>query len=227
MLEAPGSAGEWLKERLASLAVMYRAAQAISNVLDVDALLPQVLQLVFDSIGADRGAILLRDESGELAPKAVRWRGEAEPDERLTISRTIVEHVFDPGPGRHHLRRPGRPAVRPGAVDRRLRHPRGDLRPGPGAARHARRPLCRRPARALDVDGRPAAREARFARDHLKLMVALGHQAGLAIENTSSTRPRSRPSGSRPSARRSRRSRTTSRTSSRASAAAATSSTWA
>ena len=35
---------------------------------------PQILELVFESIGADRGAILLKDESGQLVPKAVRWR---------------------------------------------------------------------------------------------------------------------------------------------------------
>ena len=54
VLETSGSAGEWLRVRLANLAVLYQATQAISHVADVDALLPQVLQLVFDSIGADR-----------------------------------------------------------------------------------------------------------------------------------------------------------------------------
>ena len=54
---------------------MYRATQAISHVLDIDTLLPQILELVFESISADRGAILLKDESGQLVPKAVRWRG--------------------------------------------------------------------------------------------------------------------------------------------------------
>ena len=43
---------------------MYRTTQAISHILDIDSLLPQILELVFESIGADRGAILLKDENG-------------------------------------------------------------------------------------------------------------------------------------------------------------------
>ena len=67
--DPPEQAGEWLKVRLANLAVMYQATQAISHILDTDTLLPQILQLVFESIDADRGAILLADETGELMPK--------------------------------------------------------------------------------------------------------------------------------------------------------------
>ena len=52
---------------------MYRTTQAISHILDIDSLLPQILELVFESIGANRGAILLKDENGALVPKAVRW----------------------------------------------------------------------------------------------------------------------------------------------------------
>ena len=185
VLQAPGVAGEWLKDRLASLAVMYRATQAISHVLDIDALLPQILQLVFDSIGADRGAILLSDEDGRARP-------QGRPLARAGRPRRAADDLADdrrprprPGPGRHHLRRPGRQAVRPRAVDRRLRHPRGDLRPRPGPARHARRPLRRRPRGPIDVDGTGGPRARNASRnDHLKLMVAIGHQAGLAIENT-------------------------------------------
>ncbi len=81
------------------LSVMYRATQAISDVLDIDALSPQILELVFESIGADRGAILLKDESGQLVPKAVRWRDPAQPDERMTISRTIIDYVLEKGEG--------------------------------------------------------------------------------------------------------------------------------
>ena len=69
VLEAPDVAGGWLKDRLLNLSVMYRATQAISHVLDIDALLPQILELVFESIGADRGAILLKDDDGRARPQ--------------------------------------------------------------------------------------------------------------------------------------------------------------
>ena len=37
--------------------------------------------------------------SGQLVPKAVRWRVKAEPDERMTISQTIVDYVLEKGEG--------------------------------------------------------------------------------------------------------------------------------
>ena len=182
VLQAPGSAGEWLKERLASLAVMYRAAQAISSVVEVDDLLPQVLQLVFDSIGADRGAILLRDDEGELAPKAVRWRGPPDPDERLTISRTIIEHVLSQGQGVITSDAPSDNRFGPAQsiVDYGIR----EAMCVPIQGRHATLGVLYVDSLApLDVAALGGARS-RFSNDHLKLMVALGHQAGLAIENT-------------------------------------------
>ncbi len=99
VLQAPDVAAGWLKDRLVNLSVMYRATQAISHVLDTDTLLPQILDLVFESIGADRGAILLKDDKGKLVPKAVHWREQADPDEKLTISRTIIDHVLNQGQG--------------------------------------------------------------------------------------------------------------------------------
>ncbi len=60
--------------------------------------------------------------------------------------------------------------------------------PGPGAAHDPRRPLRRRP-RAVPRSASRSPRikdgpKSRFTKDHLMLMVAIGHQAGLAIENT-------------------------------------------
>ena len=99
VLKAPDATAGWLRERLLNLSVMYRATQAISDILDIDALTPLILDLVFESIGADRGAILLKDESGVLLPKAVRWRDGEQPDERMSISQTIVDYVLEQGQG--------------------------------------------------------------------------------------------------------------------------------
>ena len=69
ILRSPKSRRDRLRERLASLSVMYRTTQAISHILDINSLLPQILELVFESIGANRGAILLKDESGAWFPR--------------------------------------------------------------------------------------------------------------------------------------------------------------
>ncbi|WZO98919.1 FHA domain-containing protein [Isosphaeraceae bacterium EP7] len=187
MLTAPGSAGAWLKDRLANLAVMYQATQAISMTADVDALLPQILELVFESIGADRGAILLRDPAGELVPQVVRWRGEAPPDERLTISRTITDHVLEKGQGVITTDAPADKRFSPAASIHGLGIREAICVPIQG--RHTTLGVLYADIRAANEFAAASelgrmARGGKFSRDHLKLMVAIGHQAGLAIENT-------------------------------------------
>ena len=185
VLQAQDIAAGWLKDRLANLQVMYKATQAISHVLDTDALLSQILELVFDSIGADRGAILLKDEDAALVPKAVRWRGEAAPDEKLSISHTIIDHVLQQGQGVLTSDAPADKRFGPAQsiVDHGIR----EAICVPIQGRHVTLgviyadTLTTREIRP-GKDGIPE--RGRLSQDHLMLMVAIGHQAGLAIENT-------------------------------------------
>ncbi|RUL88850.1 ATP-binding protein [Tautonia sociabilis] len=187
VLGEPESANEWLKVRLANLSVMYQATRAISHVLDPDALLPQILQLVFESIGADRGAILLFDDRRELHPKAVRWRGPVEdPEERMRISRSIVDHVLTEGQGVITFDAP---------VDRRFGPSQSIVDYGireaicvPVQGRHTTLGVLYadvRGSREVEVEGPDRGRpKGKFTQEHLMLMVAIGHQAGMAIEST-------------------------------------------
>ncbi len=185
VLHAPDAAAGWLRERLMNLSVMYRATQAISNVLDIDVLSPQILELVFESIGADRGAILLKDESGRLVPKAVRWRAGVEPDERMTISKTIVDYVLEKGEGVITTDAPTDKRFSPAQsiVDYQIR----EAICVPIQGRHTTLGVLYADIRAGGSAGPAAAKlgqRGRFSQDQLMLMVAIGHQAGLAIENT-------------------------------------------
>jgi signal transduction histidine kinase len=187
VLQAPeDAAGGWLRERLANLSVMYRATQAISNILDIDALSPQILDLVFESIGADRGAILLKDSSGQLVPKAVRWRDPSRPDERMAISRTIVDYVLEQGEGVITTDAPGDKRFSPAQsiVDYQIR----EAICVPVQGRHTTLGVLYADIQSAAALGRAAANKHaprnRFSQDQLMLMVAIGHQAGLAIENT-------------------------------------------
>ncbi|WP_165227305.1 ATP-binding protein [Aquisphaera insulae] len=185
VLRQPEAAAGWLKERLASLSVMYRATQAISHVLDIDALLPQVLELVFESINADRGAILLKDEEGNLAPKAVRLADPEGPDERMTISRTIIDYVLEQGQGVITTDAPADKRFSPAQsiVDYHIR----EAICVPIQGRHTTLGVLyadiQSGAMILAGGGKDGPR-GKFSQDHLMLMVAIGHQAGLAIENT-------------------------------------------
>jgi signal transduction histidine kinase len=185
VLQAPDAAAGWLRERLMNLSVMYRATQAISNILDIDALSPQILELVFESIGADRGAILLKDESGQLVPKAVRLREGADPDERMTISQTIVDYVLEKGEGVITGDAPTDKRFSPAQsiVDYQIR----EAICVPIQGRHTTLGVLYSDIQAGAASpgaGDKTGGRGRFNQDQLMLMVAIGHQAGLAIENT-------------------------------------------
>ncbi|CAN5695723.1 ATP-binding protein [soil metagenome] len=187
VLATPQSTGEWLKLRLANLAVMYQTTRAVSHILDPDDLLPQILQLVFDSIGADRGAILLQNDEGKLTPKAVRWRGQADdPDERMRISRSIIDHVMNQGQGVITTDAP---------VDKRFGPSQSIVDYGireaicvPVQGRHTTMGVIYADVRGTNevpLEGPERGRpRGTFTQEHLTLMVAIGHQAGLAIEST-------------------------------------------
>src|SRR5262249_42209724 len=96
ILSQPHDAGTpWLKSALADLSVMYEVVHAVSHTLDLDQLLEKIMALVFRSINADRGCIMLRNpDTSNFEPKAVRWRQGVDHEEKMAISRTIMDHVL-------------------------------------------------------------------------------------------------------------------------------------
>jgi len=174
----------WLQERLASLDVIYQASREISLVTDTAELLPRILEIVFDAIGADRAAILLADSRG-VEPRAVRCRGTAPRGEKLHISNSIVEHVLHQHQGVicTDTQADSRFAEAPSVMQHGIR----EAICVPLQGRHSILGVIyadHRGTQEPDADGNaPPAR--RFSQDHLSLMVAIGHQAGLALENTS------------------------------------------
>jgi signal transduction histidine kinase len=186
ILSQPHKAGTpWLQSALADLSVMYEVVHAVSHTLDIDQLLQKIMALVLRSIEADRGCIMLRNpDTSRFEPKAVRWR-ETEPhDEKMTISRTIMEHV---------LREKEGVLVSDAAHDQRFTAGQSIIRFGiqeaicvPMKGRHETLGVlyldtCSTP-RDLLADHRLAA--GKFNEDHLKLAIAIAHQAALAVEDT-------------------------------------------
>lgn len=164
----------WLRTRLSNLAVLYEAATAVSDILDVDELLEKIMSLVLRTTEADQGCFLLKDaESGALLPKAVRARIPGTAD--LAVSRTIVDHVLKEQAGI---------LIANAAEDDRFRA-------GPSVARHRLREVICVPMRGrhetvgvLFLDTQTGVDDARFTDDHLQLAIAIAHQAGLAVEET-------------------------------------------
>jgi signal transduction histidine kinase len=174
----------WLARARSNLQVMYRTALAVSHTLDIDQLLHRIMELIFEWVEADRGCIMLFDRDTQvLDPRVRRTRNSAERGDKITISKTILDYVVQRGEG----------VLTSDA--------RQDDRFSPGASivkLGVREAICvpmqgryhvvgviyidtsTSPQQLLERGG--TAR--RFTEDHLKLMIAIGHQAALAVEDT-------------------------------------------
>jgi signal transduction histidine kinase len=182
---AEGSESPWLARARSNLQIMYRTALAVSHTLDIDQLLQRIMELIFEWVEADRGCIMLVDpETDELMPKVSRHRRQVrgEQKERLSISRTILDYVLE---------------QKEGVLTSDARE---DQRWDPAASIVR---LGVREAICVPMQGRygivgviyidtytPPGRDIqrtpnKFSEEHLKLMVAIGHQAALAVEDTS------------------------------------------
>ncbi len=169
----------WLARARSNVQVMYRTALAVSHTLDIDELLGRILELVFEWVEADRGCIMLLDqETGELRSKARRDR-KAGATDTMAISRTILDYVLERAEG----------VITSDAQD--------DDRFAGGqsvSANRIREAICV-PMRGrygtvgvIYVDTAvplmKSIERRRFSDEHLKLMIAIGHQAALAVEDT-------------------------------------------
>jgi two-component system NtrC family sensor kinase len=181
-MAAPGEPqGRWLARARSNLQVMYRTALAVSHTLDIDDLLTRILELVFEWVEADRGCIMLLDpESRELRPKARRDRREGVPSS-MTISKTILDYVLanDEGVLTSDAREDDRFAAGNSVVRTGVR----EAICVPMQGRYDTVGIIyvdtTNPPADLGEEGRR-----RFTDEHLKLMIAIGHQAALAVEDT-------------------------------------------
>lgn len=88
-------------QRLSSrLKTAYAVSEAIANLLDLDQLLPEILNKLFEVFpGTDRAFVMLEDSpgSGNLVPRAVKRKRESDQAE-IQVSKTILNDVI----GRKH-----------------------------------------------------------------------------------------------------------------------------
>lgn len=101
---------------MGNLKVLYRLAAALGSQFSLDQVLDVVMDLIFETVQADRGIAMLYDETtGELIPRVVRRRdeesdskatgggnlleNEPQSSEPIHASRTIINHVVQTGEG--------------------------------------------------------------------------------------------------------------------------------
>ncbi|MEO8798353.1 MAG: adenylate/guanylate cyclase domain-containing protein [Polyangiaceae bacterium] len=74
------------------LRLTWELSRDIALERDLDKLLEKILLALFKFVNADRGVILLKDEEGELQPRAARRRDGT--DAPIQVSSTILSHVI-------------------------------------------------------------------------------------------------------------------------------------
>ncbi len=162
---------------------MYRTALAVSHTLDIDQLLNRIMELIFEWTEADRGCIMLLDPVQQrLEPKVRRTRKGLHPGERITISKTILDYVIERNEGvlTSDARQDDRWSPAASIVQMGIR----EAICVPMQGRYG-------VVGAIYIDTSTSAQHViqhgpsnKFSEDHLKLMIAIGHQAALAVEDT-------------------------------------------
>ncbi|HUS38516.1 MAG TPA: FHA domain-containing protein, partial [Pirellulales bacterium] len=171
------SESPWLARARSNLQVMYRTALAVSHTLDIDELLYRIMELIFEWVEADRGCIMLmNNETDKLEPRVRRNRAGVSDESKITISQTILDFVTEHNEG----------VLTSNAKD--------DRRWDTGASilqMQIREAICVPMRGRYGVVGviyidtslppqhslQPGSNK--FTEEHLKLMVAIAHQAAL------------------------------------------------
>ncbi len=79
----------------AKLKAVLEISRGLAGTLDVEKLLPRILDSLFSIFPhADRGCILLKGEDGSMVPRAMKHRSDEE-DSSVRLSRTILNQVLE------------------------------------------------------------------------------------------------------------------------------------
>ncbi|WP_158265223.1 ATP-binding protein [Blastopirellula marina] len=165
------------------LQLIYETALAVSRTLDIGQLLDYLLGLIFDWVDADRACIVLIDSHTKMPEAKAQRIRDSRPgiDESITISRTILDYVLTNREG----------VLTSDAQDDQRWSPEGSII-NSGVSEAICVPMQGRygivGAIYIDTytppDMTATGNRSRFSEEHLKLMIAIAHQAALAVEDT-------------------------------------------
>ena len=191
-----------------NLKLLYRLSATLGSSFNEQHVLEVVMDLVFEQVQADRGIILLMNTSGELTPRVVRVRDDQparsvsttsgtvlmskprpESPEKIHASRTIINHVITTGSGVLSSNAMSDPRFAKGKSVHDL-----GIRSALCVPIKARRMDASTRVRVeppVEGDGEilgvlyvdSSVRNYTYSTDQLRLLSAIGLQAGLAMQN--------------------------------------------
>ena len=167
-----------------SLSVLYRIAEEVARPSSsLEQSLQRTLDLTVSAVFADRGCVLLSDpQSGEIQPQVTSQRVAGIPGARMPISRTIVDYVLKTCQGvrttdaQHDSRFDPTDSIFQAGIREAMCVPM--------QGRHQLMGVIyvdiTTPADSLLM---PREKSAGFREDQLRLLIAIGRQTALAVEN--------------------------------------------
>ena len=165
------------------LQLMYQTTLAVSQTLDIDELLERVLTLVFEWVDAERACVLLLDQqTGELSPSLRKDREKLPKSDELVISKRILDYVIENGEGvvSSNASRDERWEPSESIVNNKV----NEAICVPLTGRYGVVGVIYIDT-ALPDQGAVLGRHVRvFTNEHLQMLVAIGHQTALAVEDT-------------------------------------------
>ena len=168
--------------------IMYRTSLAVSRTLDINQLLEQIVDLIFQWVQCDHACVMLTDSvSNELKP-VYRKNRKPQSNHQITISRTILDFVLKNEEG----------VLTSNAKDDRRWNTSASIEAS-GVCEAICVPMKGRygvvgvlyidtmvnATMQSETPNRSSQTQLHvFDEEHLKMMVTIGHQAALAIEDT-------------------------------------------
>jgi two-component system NtrC family sensor kinase len=162
-------------QAIGNLRIIYELFQEIGGLFDVDAVIEKTMDKVFQVVQADRGFIMLKEESDDAEPqltlRASRFAREDEATE-IPVSKTIIREVF-----RHQVGVLSSNAM----SDRRFSA-------GKSVQNFSIHSAICVPIKGHDdilgvIHLDSSVSERTYSTEQLRLLTAIGYQTGLTIEN--------------------------------------------
>ena len=162
--------------------IMYRTSLAVSRTLDINQLLEQIVDLIFQWVQCDHACVMLQDASTGALNPVYRKNRKIQSNHQITISKTILDYVLKKEEG----------VLTSNAKEDRRWNSSASIEAS-GVCEAICVPMRGRygVVGVLYIDTIVSATKQSkhselnvFNDEHLKMMVTIGHQAALAIEDT-------------------------------------------
>lgn len=169
-----GQATDAERHALEYLRVVYQITELAAKSVTRGALLHGLLELIFEEFQPERGVVMLIDEKRKLVPAAVKNRAliKGREDDRIQVSRTILRHAVRKGEAVLSTNAMADPRFSSGDSVQSLR---------------IRSAICVPVEHRATVFGAiyidTSASDQTFTDEQLKLLHAVGQQAGIALSN--------------------------------------------